>query len=61
MTIQHLPNTPEPLRSFLLSDRQWPRKLRIAHAEMQSAASATPEDKKFWRGVIDANTVGGGQ
>jgi hypothetical protein len=54
---RRLAMTPEPLRSFLLRERMWTRKLRIQHAEHQLSA-ASPADKQFWRDVLNANSAG---
>lgn len=43
------------LQTFLKSDRQWPRHLRIAHAHMQERKVDTAGEKEFWRKVIEAN------
>jgi len=38
--------------AFVLSDRQWPRHLRIAHARWQMKNATTPEVREFWRKII---------
>lgn len=52
-TIDRLPDD-SPIKKFLLSERPWPRKLRIAKARMELASAETPEAKKFWRTVLEA-------
>lgn len=43
------------LHAFLKSNRQWPRHLRIANAQMQERKADTASEKEFWRKVIEAN------
>ncbi len=43
------------VEAFLLSDRQWPRPLRIQHAEYQRKISKTDEERRFWNAVIKRN------
>ena len=45
---------PKPVRDYLIADRQWPRHLRIAHAEHQ-LAQCKPDMKSFWQTIIKAN------
>lgn len=43
------------LQTFLKSDRQWPRHLRIAHANMQLRNAMMEVDQSFWHAVIEVN------
>lgn len=52
-TIDRLPND-SPIKKFLLSERPWPRKLRIAKARMELSQAKTTEEQKFWRTVLEA-------
>jgi hypothetical protein len=40
------------VEAYLKEDRQWPRRLRIAHAKAHLEAGM---DRKFWVAVIKAN------
>ena len=45
---------------YLKSDRQWPRRLRRAHAKYQQRNAKTDTEKRFWKDVIKANSHDGG-
>jgi hypothetical protein len=40
---------------YCRSDRQWPRALRVAHAEYQKTIAKTDEQRRFWNAVIKRN------
>ncbi len=40
---------------YVLSDRQWKRAHRIAHAKVMLAKAITHDEKQFWREVLEAN------
>lgn len=42
--------------AYLKQDRQWPRWLRIAHAQYQLRIAKTEVDRVFWREVRKANS-----
>lgn len=44
------------LYKYLLSDRQWKREHRIAHAKAMLKQAETRGEREFWRDVLDANT-----
>jgi hypothetical protein len=48
------PNT--SLQEFIISDRQWPRHLRIEHAKANIKAAKDPLARHFWEEVLLANT-----
>jgi hypothetical protein len=43
------------VNEYLKHDRCWKRECRIAHAELCYKQAVTPEDKVFWRLVLEAN------
>jgi hypothetical protein len=43
------------VKEYLLSDRQWPRVMRIQHAEFKLKNSQNSKDIAFWQAVLDAN------
>ena len=43
------------LYKYLMSDRQWKRDHRIAHAKAMLKQAETRNDREFWRDVIEAN------
>lgn len=43
------------LREYLLADRQWKRDVRINRAKVMLRKAATPQEKQFWRDVLNAN------
>jgi hypothetical protein len=43
------------VKTYLLQDRQWPRELRIAHAQFQLKKVTVPEEFDFWKAVLEAN------
>lgn len=43
------------IEAYLASDRQWPRHLRIQHAEYQRSIAKTEDDKRFWSAIIKRN------
>lgn len=45
------------VEAHLLSDRQWPRLLRIQHAEYRRKVSKTDEERRFWKAIIARNTI----
>ena len=45
------------LASFLKSDRQWSRRLRLAHAAYQMSAAPFKREQDFWRAVIRRNAT----
>ncbi len=45
------------LQAYLLSDRQWKRSHRIAHATMQLKQAVDETTRGFWRSVLEANGV----
>ncbi len=49
---------PPEVLTYLRADRQWPRHLRIQHAEhMLALAEVGDGDPRFWRSVLVANGV----
>jgi hypothetical protein len=44
------------ITEYLKADRQWPRHLRIAHAEYKLKAATNYKEKEFWQAVLEANT-----
>jgi hypothetical protein len=46
------------VKEFLKADRQWPHRLRVAHAQMQIQRATTDEEFEFWRAVLAANDKG---
>ena len=40
---------------YVITDRQWKREHRIAHAKMMLAKAKPGADKQFWREVLEAN------
>lgn len=42
------------LKKFLESDRQWPRHLRIAHAQYRFHRAMTFTEQDFWADVLEA-------
>lgn len=40
---------------FVLTDRQWKREHRIAHARSMLKQAQAPSDRQFWREVLEAN------
>ncbi len=44
------------VQEYLKQDRQWPRWLRIAHAQYQLRMAKTDADRTFWRAVRKANS-----
>ena len=45
----------QDLQKFLKSDRQWPRHLRIHHAQTMLDKAKTGPERDFWKQVLDAN------
>lgn len=45
------------VEEFLKSDRQWPRELRLKHAQYQLRNAITEKTQTFWLAVIKANRV----
>jgi len=43
------------LFKYLISDRQWKRDHRIAHAKAMLKQAETRSEREFWRDVIEAN------
>jgi len=43
------------LFKYLISDRQWKRDHRIAHAKAMLKQAGTHTEREFWRDVIEAN------
>jgi hypothetical protein len=41
---------------YIKADRQWPRRLRLPHAQLQLRNETDPARQKFWQAVIDANS-----
>lgn len=41
--------------AYVISERQWPRTLRIAYYQTQLKQAATDEDKQFWAAVLRRN------
>lgn len=41
--------------AYVLADRQWPRHLRIQHAEYQRTVAKNDEERRFWRAVLQRN------
>jgi hypothetical protein len=41
--------------TYIRLDRQWPRHLRIQHAEYQHRKSKTDEERRFWNAIIKRN------
>jgi hypothetical protein len=51
-----MPDTPSrDLEGYLKADRQWPRALRIMHA--QRMLREDPEYQAFWKAVLRRNGV----
>lgn len=47
------------LQDYLESERQWPRNLRMGHAQYQAALARkanNQEQVEFWEAVFEANT-----
>ena len=44
----------DEVRIYLLSDRQWKREQREAHARYKLDTAQTPRDKAFWKAVLAA-------
>jgi len=44
----------DEVRIYLLSDRQWKREQRLAHAHYKLETTNTAHDKTFWSAVLDA-------
>jgi len=45
----------QSVTEYLKQDRQWPRHLRVAHANYQKRNTGDDEAKKFWSNIIAAN------
>lgn len=46
----------QQVQEYLKKDRQWPRWLRIAHAQYQLRLAKTETERVFWREVKKANS-----
>ena len=42
------------VQKYLKADRQWPRSMRIAHAQWQLSVAKTKRDRTFWSLVLEA-------
>lgn len=42
----------EKVEEYCRSERQWPRWVRIAHAEACKKSAKTDDDRKFWNAVL---------
>lgn len=43
------------IKEYLKQDRQWPRVMRIAHAQLKLRQAEGEDDKKFWTAILKAN------
>lgn len=43
------------LDKYLRGDRAWFRHQRIAHAKYKLSLDLTPQEKAFWKSVVEAN------
>lgn len=48
----------QTVSEYLLTDRQWPHHLRVAHATMQLNKAKSVEEHRFWQLVLSANQKG---
>lgn len=43
---------------YLLSDRQYPREQRLAHAKLKLVKAKDTQEKEFYQAIVDANSIG---
>ncbi len=53
----HKATLADEVKLYLLSDRQWKREHRIAHAAYKLETANTANDKEFWSAILDALMV----